>query len=674
MKFSRQDLIRIVERASTISERLSAGFTPKKSQANDNLINSRLEKWCQVVAGGNKQKFEKRLAWDDLDVDTVRHALGTVHLADEQLLPSWTETLTEAMQIAASLEISEKGASLKHRYLNFKQPFPFEEVLIPFVEVASQRLIAQASSDYQLLSQAACSQLERRLLKQLTGLAAFSLELEFSIFRSLNNSPLVRLIGQLQDSDSREQYTEFIKGLLNSGLLSFFQEYSVLARLIATAVDFWVEATKEFLRRLASDWLLIQETFQGNVELGEVAAIESALSDSHNRGRSVIIVKFASGLKLVYKPKDLGLEQTYFELLAWLNQQEVSLPFKLLKVINCSTHGWMEFAEALPCQDQQEIKRFYQRAGMVLCIVYALRGTDCHYENLIACGEQPVLVDLETLLHHQIDASGDDANAQSIANQHLQNSVAGTALLPGWQVPNGDGGLRLDFSGLGDFGEQEMHHCVLKWNHINTDSMAIAHEYIKMLPKQNRPFRQGVKASLSDYSEELVDGFREMYHFLVQRKQALLTPGSPIAAFAHQKVRLVFRNTNVYFSILQKSLEPKYLRDGVERSIELDILSRAFLCWETKHRFWSLLKAEQRALEQLDIPYFTAYSDSDALFVSPNQTIEKFLGQPSYDDVISRLQQLNDADLAKQISIIRESVYSCMKSESLSIVPFGLLT
>ncbi len=663
MKFSTRNLIKIVERASTLHERLGAGFTPDEFQANNNLSNSRLEKWCQVVAQGNKKKFEKRLVWDGLDTSTVRHTLGAIRLADDQYLPSWVETLREVMQVAASvfLEILEKGNSERHQYLDSEKPLPFEEVFVPFVDAARKKLIDRASFSYQLLSETAHTQLERSLVEQLAGLCAFPLELEFSIFRSFNDSSLARLIGQLQGSSSRQQYTKFIKGLLNDGLLSFFQEYSVLARLVATATDFWVNATGEFLQQLASDWDKIQMTFQENTELGQVVAIQSALSDPHYHGRSVIIVKFASGLKLVYKPKDLGLEQAYFELLARLNEQGVSLPFKLLKVINCSTHGWMEFVEAVPCQDQQEIKRFYQRAGMMLCIVYVLRGTDCHYENLIACGEQPVLVDLETLLHHRTWASGDDADAQSIANERLQNSVAGTALLPGRQVMQG---LGLDLSGLGDFGEQEMHHRVLKWNHVNTDSMAIAYEYTKLLPKQNRPFGKGVKASLSDYSEELIDGFQQMYNFLVQRKEALLAPGSPLTAFAHQKVRLVFRNTSVYFSILQKSLEPKCLREGVDRSIELDILSRAFLVSETKHPFWGILKAEQQALELLDIPYFTAYSDSDALAINPNQTIEKFLTQPSYDDVISRLQQLSDADLAQQISIIRGSLYPGIANEA----------
>ncbi|MBD2243784.1 type 2 lanthipeptide synthetase LanM family protein [Nostoc sp. FACHB-888] len=667
-KFSTQDLIKIVEKASTIPERLSAGFVANESEADEHLINSRSQKWCQVVAKGNQQKFEKRLDWDGLDISTVRRALGSVSLADQRYLPSWVETLREAMQ-AADWDSNQNDLE-QRQYLNPQKPLPFEEVLLPFVDVASKRLVERAGSSYQLLSKAAHTQLERSLLKQLTGLCVSPLDLEFSIFRSFNDSPLIRAIAQLQDNFSRQQYTKFVKNLLNDGLLSFFQEYSVLARLVATAMDFWVDAVAEFLLRLASDWGKIQLTFQGE-ELGQVVAVDSALSDPHNCGRSVIIVKFASDLKLVYKPKNLGLEQAYFELLAWVNQQGVSLLFKLLKVINCSSHGWMEFVDAIPCQDQQAVKRYYQRAGMMLCIVYALRGTDCHCENLIACGEQPVLVDLETLLHHRTWANKDDAEAQALANERLQDSVAGTALLPGWQlIPYGQTeGLRLDLSGLGGFGEQEMPYRALKWKHINTDGMAIAHEYTKMLPQQNRPFGEGVDASLNNHHKELIDGFHQMYQFLMEHQEALLAADSPIAAFAHQKVRLVLRNTSVYFSVLQKSLNHKCLRDGVEHSIELDILSRAFLTSKDKHPFWALLAAEKQALEQLDIPFFTAYSDSDAIAINPEQTIDKFLNRPSYDDVISRLQQLNDGDLAQQISIIQGSLYSCLSNEHLHSLP-----
>jgi lantibiotic modifying enzyme len=36
---------------------------------------------------------------------------------------------------------------------------------------------------------------------------------------------------------------------------------------------------------------------------------------------------------------------------------------------------------------------------MLLALVQALEGTDCHLENIVASGDQPVLVDAETLLH-----------------------------------------------------------------------------------------------------------------------------------------------------------------------------------------------------------------------------------------------------------------------------------
>jgi type 2 lantibiotic biosynthesis protein LanM len=668
---SQQDLIKIVEKASIFSERLGKEFVFNESQTDRDLMSSRLEKWCQVAAKGDRQKFERRLAWQGLDIEMARRALGRVSLVNKGDLPSWVETLREGMQASISIfsEISDRERPSR-QYLDSEKPLPFEEILLSFVDVAKKKLRDRVGSKYQLLSTVACTQLERSLLQQLTGLCASPLELEFSIFRSFHGFSPIPWSGQLPENSSRKKYVEFVKKILQDGMLSFFQEYSVLARLVATATDFWLDATSEFLLRLASDWEKIQIAFGKNQELEQVVAVRATLSDPHNCGHSVIGIEFASGLKLVYKPKNLGLEQTYFDFLAWINQQGVALPFKLLKVINCSTHGWMEFVEALPCENQQAVRRYYQRAGMLLCLVYALRGTDCHCENLIACGEQPVLVDLETLLHHRTWANEDDADARSLANERLQDSVVGTALLPGWQlVPYAlIEGMRQNLSGLGDSSGQEIPYYALKWKHINTDTMAIAREDTKMPPKQNQPFGEGINTSLSNYSEELIDGFRQMYQFLMQRQETLLAPNSPITAFSRQKVRLVLRNTSIYFSVLQKSLDAKYLRDGVERSIELDILSRTFLGAKSKRRFWALVAAETRALEQLDIPYFSAYSDSNAIVINAEEAIDKFLDRPSYDDVISRLQQLDDADLAEQISIIRGSLYSCLADEKLNIL------
>ncbi|MDZ8105940.1 MAG: type 2 lanthipeptide synthetase LanM family protein [Nostoc sp. DedQUE12a] len=671
VKISLQSLIAIVEKASTISERLNGDFIPKKLESELRLIDARLEKWCQVAAKGNQEKFAKRLSWDNLDADAVRFALGSVSLVDEQSLPNWTNTLKKAMELAAYCSeriVSEKS----QQYLDSEKALPFEEVILPFIEVAMEQLMERTRDNYQLLSEKACIQLGQSLLKQLTDLFAQSLDLEFSIARAYKSSQLVRLIGQLQGNTSRNQYLEFVKGLFSDGLFAFFQEYSVLARLAAIATDLWIEASTEFILRLASDWDKIQQIFQANRELGKVVDIKLSLSDPHNNGRTVIIIKFASNLKLVYKPKDLGLEQAYFEFLSWINQQNITLPLKTLKIINSSTHGWMEFVEALPCENQQAVKCYYQRAGMILAIVYALKGTDCHCENLIACGDQPVLVDLETLFHHTMWMKEQNPEAISIANQKLADSVIVTALLPGVHIADYKqfGELAaLDYCGFGGLNEQEVSAPVLKWVNVNTDSMAMGKEEKQLLSENNnQPFGENLETSLSKHIEELIAGFQQMYQFFVQYKAALLAPDSPITVFAGQKVRLVLRNTQLYASILQNSLHPRYLRDGADRSIELDILALGFVSSKDKHPSWAMLTPEKQALEQLDIPYISAYSDSNAIVINSNTTIEKFVDSSSYDDVIARLQQLDDVDLAQQISIIQSSFYSSWNFDKLDLL------
>lgn len=252
---------------------------------------------------------------------------------------------------------------------------------------------------------------------------------------------------------------------------------------------------------------------------------------------------------------------------------------------------------------------------------------------------------------------------QYLANQHLGNSVLRTGFLPRWQF-NLENQQMYDFSGLGGVGQQETSFRLPKWHNINTDNMVLGYEYGKTPHSANAPFQDGVNLALNDYLEEIVDGFQQMYRFLMEHRQAILAPDSPLTTLAKQSVRFVFRATKIYDFILVTTLDPKFMRDGAERSIQLDILSRALLLSNTKPLFWPLLSVEQQALEQLDIPLFTARSDSEALTVAPNQTIDKCFTEPSFNLVVSRLNQLNARDLEQQIGFIQGSLYSRMTGET----------
>jgi type 2 lantibiotic biosynthesis protein LanM len=673
------DLDKIVADASSLSEYLNnRSFEINSIQSHQqNLSTELLNRWCQVVAAGNWEKFQKRLQWNNWNINTVLPVTEEAKLVDTQPLPNWAVTLKEIIETAQDESTIHNLQS--QTPIDPKKSLPFEDVLLPVCFVARQKLLAYLSFDslsahclpLKLLSEEAYLAMERSLLSNLLRICEKTLELEFSRFRPLGQSLLNILLKETKATPNKTDYQEFVQKLLEDGLLSFFQKYPVLGRLIATKIDFWVEATAEFLQQLQADKSEIEQLFihsqlnvdkasQSKTELGKVVEIQSNLSDSHKGGRCVISLTFESGLKLVYKPRNLDLEVAYNELLEWCNQQDVPLPFKILKVLNRPTYGWVEYVEQQPCEDEAAAQRFYQRAGMLLCLLYTLGGNDCHQENLIASGEHLVLIDMETLMHHDQKHLEDftQATAQMLSNEKFWNdSVLRTGLLPCWDI-NKDNHIAYDISGLGSIDPQALPWRVLQWKSVNTDSMHQVYQTATIPVAKNVAILNGMPLSPNNYLEELVDGFRQMYHFLIEKRQLLLGKSSPLATLQAQSVRFIFRDTKVYTVLLQKTLTPELLQNGIDRSIELDILARAFLTTENQPKAWSILHSELRAMEQLDIPYFEANSNSDNLSFGLEQPIEEFFVAPSYHQVLSRLQKLNEADLAQQLGIIQGAFYA----------------
>ena len=277
-------------------------------------------------------------------VEIVERASSRAERVAPDSLPAWASTLSAGREAAAALE-RESGGPLNARYGNADHPTRFEDLLLPFVLLARERLGERAGASVRQLTQAACAALERSLLQRLARVCAAPLDLEFSIFRTARQSLFTRLLGMRQEDAPRELDRQFIERMLTGGLKDFFREYPVLARLVATLTDFWVDPVAEFLLRLDVDRPDLDAAFSAGVGLGRVAAIDTGLSDPHNRGRSVLAITFESGLKLVYKPRDVGPEKAYFALLAWLNQHGTPLHFRRLRVVRRPGYGWIEFAE-----------------------------------------------------------------------------------------------------------------------------------------------------------------------------------------------------------------------------------------------------------------------------------------------------------------------------------------
>jgi type 2 lantibiotic biosynthesis protein LanM len=668
---SEQALVEIVERASTLDERLSEDYVPAEGE-DAALVEERLEAFSQALGSGDWDRLERRLVWDGLDPEKVRPALGPVRLREGVSLPDWSGLLAEALRVAPPerQEGADEPWSTGVDFLDAADALPFEEILAPFVLVARERLAGRTAALENLLTAAARAALERSLLRRLSSVSGELLLSEFETMRGREQSSWDRLFALAQEPEGRSLYRQFVRRMGEGWMARLMVRYPVLARHLGTISQLWVEASAEFLGHLEADIPELERLFGDDEEFGNVVELEPSLSDPHRGGRSVLALTFASGRKLVYKPKDMGTEAAYHRLLAWLNGLGAPLPFKVLKVLDRSTHGWVEFVEHLPCRDQDEARRYYERAGMLLCLFYVLEGTDCHYENIIASGEYPVLIDTETLMHHRARAvvPGDE-NAQAEAYERMGRSVMRTGLLPRWEL-SADRRTAYHISGLGESDEQELPVRTQQWTRINTDRMVLEFATARLPPRDNIPRLDDSPLSLQDYSPQVVEGFRRMYRFLLDHRDALLA-ATPLRELAREQVRFVFRATRVYGLILRKLHHRRYLRDGVDRSIQLEQLGRAQVPPrdvvdepDEKPLFWPVFEAERLAMERGDIPFFTARASSDALILSPGQEIEECMEEPSFDLVLRVLEVLDEADLQQQVAFIEGSLYAHLARES----------
>ncbi|HUS13536.1 MAG TPA: type 2 lanthipeptide synthetase LanM family protein, partial [Chloroflexia bacterium] len=637
-------LTRIAEEASTIPERLAGSFAPRALPGNSDAAAARLARWREVVGKGDPVRFAERLASDGLDVAAVQPVLGAVCWPPGRPLPSWTATL--------QMVTGQRGPAppLLPRVPD-ADALPFADAFHPFLQTARARLAVPKGPRGALLSAPAYGALDEQLRARLARLAARTLGDEFAAFRSARVQPDPRLAdGELP----RGQYVAFVAGLLDGGWAGLFSRYPVLARLTATITDLWVAATGEFLARLAADWTALQTHFHAGQPLTQAIAVAAGKSDMHGGGRSVCVVTFTEGLRLVYKPKNLGTERTFQDFLNWCSTEGAPYPFRVLTVLDRGTHGWVTFVEQAPCADRDAAARYYTRAGALLCVTSILAGTDCHQDNLIAAGEHPVLIDTEMLFYPPLrseiarEAAG---GAAELLHRRFLQSVLHTGMLPFWTA-RADG-QAFDHSALGGIAAQESGFPVALWRDVNTDHMASALGYEAMDPPGNVARLDGTVLLPVDYQSALLDGFTRTYTFLQARRAVLGDPEGPLAAFADAELRFIFRSTRIYTALLARTAHPRFLVDGADWSIEMDVVSRALLLPDAPRACWPLLAHERAALAQRDVPLFTFRANSSTLVLEDGTTIPELFAGTGYERVISGLDDLGEADLAQQLEFIR---------------------
>ena len=236
-----------------------------------------------------------------------------------------------------------------------------------------------------LLSGEARRSLRQSLLKRLSFTAKNPAEWMWNVLRA-NSALLIESRGEASEVLLRNAV--FANGV-EPLALRLLEDYPALARLWAVQVINWRCCISQFLERaitFAREYLGLRTT-------RIVRKIETDLSDPHSENRSVMQVWFEDGSRWFYKPRSGDSEKAWFTLLGWLNEQNFSTQFALVKIISERDYCWMRAVQHRQCRSKKEATRYYFRAGALLFLVHWLRGVDFHAGNIIAHGTQPIIVD-----------------------------------------------------------------------------------------------------------------------------------------------------------------------------------------------------------------------------------------------------------------------------------------
>ncbi len=439
-----------------------------------------------------------------------------------------------------------------------------------------------------------------------------------------------------------------------------FRQYPVLARQVVRTIDSWSNFCYEFLSSLHKDYSLLQNTFSQKAPLGKFTEIRNNDGDPHDDGRSVLIAVFESGLPIVYKPRSLDVDVKYNNLVSCLNNLS-DFDFKTPLVINFGDYGWVEFINHKECETKKDVEKYYRRYGGLSALLFCLRTTDIHNENLVASGSQPVLIDLESMLYSKI-ANPLLTKEQRKCNSH---SLSNIGLLPGVDYAFG-GGHGFDMSALAGIAGQVDDVPRKRWIRRRTDEMeSVDAPTRKTQDKCNLVLCNGKVVNPLHFQQQILLGFTAVYRLLLQNKNVLLQEGELIDSFADSEVRSVIRSTVIYSSLLYNLFLPNSLRDALAQDRCLDIL---WLSYKDLPDIAVLTGEEMLDLKDGDIPIFKAVASSTSVISSHGDVIKDALVASPLESVRKRLRELSEEDLEVQLGIIRKSMYAFEANESIQLL------
>ncbi len=380
---------------------------------------------------------------------------------------------------------------------------------------------------------------------------------------------LEKVVGDipLKDADYKEWLQKKVIPLSKKGKL--FHDIAVEYPVFARQIIFFAHDQAEHIKKLISDVVEFGKTDAAvklNIFNKKIISVSSLGSDRHDGGRTVHLLTYENGVKLVYKPHSVAIDKAFGKWVNFLSMKAGYGVFPYPDSYDFNDAGFSEFITASSLSAPSEAGIFFRNAGLLFAAVYLLKGNDMHQENIIATGVYPVSVDMETVLFPENSLSG------GFCNRDHNYRVTDLSFLPTLNILPG--------------------FCCAPF-----DSLTSTNENCFNLPTFN-----GEQYSGRDYTDEICEGFSKAIALAAEYREELLK--LLFEEFSDCEVRIVLQPTAFYSNLSRVLATADCIKDAgtYERVLsKIEEIDRS--CNEEDKAF--IIEKEKAALRRLDIPYFS---------------------------------------------------------------------
>ncbi|MEJ7185350.1 type 2 lanthipeptide synthetase LanM [Staphylococcus epidermidis] len=423
---------------------------------------------------------------------------------------------------------------------------------------------------------------------------------------------------------------------------SFYEKYYFLKQTITKRLIFKIKYIQEIFSNFRSDLLNIQKNIDSSIR--KIKNIKYNYGDSHNYGKTVSFVETNSS-KIVYKPRNLDTDDL-FNKVSEIVEKDCELNLPKICNVNLRDHGWQEEIKYKECKNEKEVKNYFYRIGMNLSLFHLFHTDDIHYENLIAKGEYPYFLDLETLISFK---KIDEIKESSIAYKSLEtihDSVLNISLLPN-KLRNKLIDVDLGALSIKEEESSTWQSYVIK--NAGEDNIRIEKQNSPIIKDNSIVKIKNEKVLPMNYIDSILNGFSDCYESMISNKKKILNLLNT-EYLQNVKFRYIHRATNQYAQFLIASTHPNYI------STEENVIN-LFNKFKKHSKNRNISSREVEDLLNLDVPYFLISYNSKDLFDFKNNIVEKrYFSITPKEFLVKRIEFMNKKDKKEQLNFIKLSM------------------